>query len=212
MLLPVGAALLCLCVCLPLYMAYRASPRPVLAAFFKSLATLCPLTVALVAAIRLNDACYVCVIALALHAVADFALEFSLPVGMILFLAGHVCYIAFFTRLFSLVPLQVVCLLAFLGLMAYVLYRWRKEVKDRLLIVIPYGVVLCAMCACAFGGGITQYTLQGALIAAGGIFFFLSDTMLLKSMLFPTGRIMPWAIMITYELAQLAFGISCLFL
>jgi len=83
-------------------------------------------------------------------------------------------------------------------------------VKDRLLIVIPYGVVLCAMCACAFGGGLTQYTLQGTLIAAGGAFFFLSDTMLLKSMLFPTGRLMPWAVMITYELAQLAFGISCL--
>jgi len=212
MMLPIGAAVLSLGVCLPLFMTYRASPHPVLAALFKALATLCALVVALVAAIRLNDVCWICVIALFFHAAADFMLEFSFPVGMGLFVAGHVCYIAFFTRIYPLILSQVICMLAFLGLIAYFLYRWRKEARSYYKIFIPYGVVLSAMCGFAVGGGLAQYTTQGFLVAGGGALFFLSDMLLVKQMLFPAGRLMPWAVMITYESAQLLFAASCLFL
>ena len=64
----------------------------------------------------------------------------------------------------------------------------------------------------AVGGGLAQYTTQGFLVAGGGALFFLSDMLLVKQMLFPAGRLMPWAVMITYESAQLLFAASCLFL
>ena len=51
---------------------------------------------------------------------------------------------------------------------------------------------------------------QGIMIAIGGAFFFLSDTLILGRLLFSSDRSVDWAILILYYGAQLLFGASCL--
>jgi hypothetical protein len=67
------------------------------------------------------------------------------------------------------------------------------------------------MCAAAMGG-FTAASLQGILAACGGALFFVSDFMLCRGILFPAGQGINWVIMITYYVAQILFGISCLYI
>ena len=210
MLLPVGAAVLCLGVCLPLFKYYQKSLRPVLGALYKTLGTCCALVVALVAALRLDSFCFLCVAALAIHAAADYTLEFSFPLGAGLFMAGHICYIAFFMHYFPLSGAQILCLIGFLTFTGLMLYRWRKAAGKQLLLFAVYGVVLCSISACVIGGGILSHTSQGIMAAGAGALLFLSDSLLCYRLLYPTGRIMGWSIMVTYYLAELLFATSCL--
>ena len=211
MMMIIGAPALCLLVCLPLFMYYKRSLRLPLASLFKSVGTLCAMIPALVAAIKLNPRCYICVAALALYAAADFALEFHTFLGAGFFIAGHVCYIAYFLQLFPVSVIHLVCLLALLGILAYVLYKNRKEIDRQLAPFSVYGAVLCAMSSCAIGC-ITSFTSQGIMIAAGGALFFISDYILLHRTLYSAGIAVSWIIMITYYAAQLLIGLSCLFI
>ena len=122
----IGASVLCLGCCLPLFMHYKKAMLFPLSYAFKALGTLCALILALVAAIRLDPGCWICVAALALHLVGDILLEERFLVGMGFFLAGHIAYIAFFTRLYPVTSLHVILLLAFLAFSALILYQWRK--------------------------------------------------------------------------------------
>ena len=88
-------------VCLPFFMHYKRSLRYRLAA------------------LRLDPRCWVCFAALMLHAIADYLFEFSLFWGEGFFLAGHICYIAFFTKLF---PVSSVHLVAAVCLLAVVVF------------------------------------------------------------------------------------------
>ena len=209
MLWTAGMAALCLLVCLPLFMHYKRALKLPLAVGFKTLGTLCAFVMALIAAIKLDPRCYVCAVALLLHAGADCTIEFSLPVGAALFMAGHICYIAFFTQLFSVTAVSLICTVGLLVFMGLCLWRWRKQAKKQLPLFAIYGTVLCAMCGCALGA-LTGHTLQGILIAVGGGLFFFSDAILLRRLLFPLPKGYEWLIMITYYLAQLLFGFSCL--
>ena len=212
LLLPAGAALLSLGVCLPLFMYYKRSLQPVMGAMFKSLGTACALVIALVAALRIDPRCFVCVAALALHMTADYALEFSFPAGVGLFLAGHVFYIAYFCRVFSLTASHALCLLGFLFILALFLYRCRKAAGKQLPLFIFYGIVLCLLTACAVGGGIFSHTTGGMLAAVGASLFFFSDALLLYRILYPVHPLISWIIMITYYLGQIFMASSCLFL
>ncbi len=209
MIMFIGAPALCLLVCLPLFMYYKRSLRLPLASLYKSTGTLCALIPALVAAIRLDPRCYICVAALALHAVADYALEFHTFLGAGFFIAGHVCYIAFFLQLFPVSVIHLVCLAALLGMLGFVFYRYREKLGKQLGPFAVYGAVLCAMCSCAVGC-MSSFSLHGILIAAGGALFFISDYILLHRTLYPAGIAVSWIIMITYYSAQLLIGISCL--
>ena len=209
MILIIGAPALCLLVCLPLFMYYKRSLRLPLASLYKSTGTLCALIPALVAAIKLDPRCYICVAALALYAVADYALEFHAFLGAGFFIAGHVCYIAFFLQLFPISVIHLVCLLVLLGMLSFVLYRNRKEIGKQLAPFSVYGAVLCAMVSCAVGC-MSSFALQGILIAVGGALFFISDYILLHRTLYPAGIAVSWIIMITYYSAQLLIGLSCL--
>ena len=204
-----GVSILCMLVCLPFFMHYKKALRYNLAAAYKAVGTICAASLALTAALRLDPSCWICFAALMLHSVADYILEFNFWIGAGFFLAGHVCYIAFFTRLFPPSSIHLICVVLLLAIMAYFFYRWRNQIGKKMPLFAIYGSVLSIMCACAVAG-LTGHTLQGLLIAAGGVLFFLSDSFICGRLLFSAGRSMDWIIMITYYAAQLLFGISCL--
>ena len=205
-----GVCAICLLLCLPFFLHYKKNLRYRLAAAFKVCGTLCAAVFALIASLRLDPRCWICFAALMLHAAADYLLEFNLYLGAGFFMAGHICYIAFFTSLFPPSVVHLICAVCLMAIMAYLFFfRWRKQIGKQLPLFIVYGAVLSLMSACAIGG-LTAHTLQGQLIAIGGTLFFLSDTMLCCRLLFSAGRAADWLIMISYYAAQLLFGISCL--
>ena len=206
-----GVCALCMLVCLPFFMHYKHhTMRYRLAAAYKFCGTLCAAILALIAAIRLDPRCWICFVALMLHATADYILEFNLWIGAGFFLAGHICYIAFFTTLFPPTSVHLICAVCLMAIMVYLFFfRWRKQIGKRLPLFAVYGGALCLMCACAIGC-MTGHTLQGQIIMIAGALFFISDTMICCRILFTAGRGIDWAVMITYYAAQLLFGISCL--
>lgn len=199
----------CFAICMPLFMFYKIRGRLVLASSFKVLGTLCAFVMSLIAAIRLDPRCYICAAALFLHAGADYVIEFNLMLGAGLFLCGHICYIAFFLGLFPATVSHLFIFLLLLCFMVVVFFRWRKPMGKSLPLFAVYGAVLSLMCTCALNCFFMNI-LSGILIALGGAFFYFSDTMLLKRLLFPSDRLLSWVVMITYYLAQFLIGLSCL--
>lgn len=197
-------------ICLPFFMHYKKALRYKLASAFKTLGTLGAASLALTAALRLEPRCWVCFAALMLHAVADCLLEFSLYWGEAFFLAGHVCYIAFFTNLFPFASVHLIATVILLGATGFLFWRWRKTIgSDRMLPFALYALILAITTACAIGG-LSVHTLQGQLIALGGALFFISDAFVLGRLLFTADRAVDWAVMILYYGAQLLIGVSCL--
>ena len=199
---------LCLFVCLPFFLHYKQLLRYRLAAAYKTLGTLCAAVPALIAAIRLDPHCWICFAALLIHAIADYLLEFNFYLGTGFFLAGHICYIGFFSSLFPVSVVHLAAIFCLLGIIAFLLWRWRVPAGKRMPLFIVYGVALCISCGFAIAG-LTAHTAQGQMIAAGGALFFISDAMLLARLLFSASHGVDWAIMITYYAAQLLFGCSC---
>ncbi len=200
---------LTLFVCLPFFMHYKKALHYKLAAAFKTAGTLGAAVLALTAAVRLDPQNWICFAALLLHAAADWLLEFNVYWGEGFFLAGHICYIAFFTHLFPVSAIHLIVAVCLLSMIAFLFWRWRKTIGDRMLPVSVYAAVLAVMAACAIGA-LSGHTLQGQLIAAGGALFFISDAFILGRLLFTASRSVDWAIMILYYSAQLLIGISCL--
>ena len=200
---------LALLVCLPCFMHYKGKLRYRLAASYKALGTLCAASLALIAAIRLDDHCWICFAGLLLHAAADFVLEFHLYFGAGLFLAGHICYIGFFAALFPVSGTHLILFLGLAAISAFLLWRWRGNLGKQLPVYALYAVILSVMCAFAIAG-LTAHTLQGILTAVAGALFYLSNALMLGRQLFTAGTAVNWIIMITYYAAQLLFGISCL--
>lgn len=196
-------------VCLPFFMHYKKAMRYHLAAAFKTLGTLGAAVLAMIAALRLDPRCWVCFAALMLHSVADYLLEFNLYWGEGFFLAGHVCYIAFFLNLFPVSAVHVVAVACLIGIEVFLFWRWRKPIGNRMLVFGVYAFVLAVTAGCAIGC-LSGHVLQGQLIALGGALFIISDTLVFARLLFTADRSVDWAVMILYYAAQLLFGISCL--
>ena len=193
-----------------MFMYYKQRMRYVLAGLYKSTGTLCAVIPALVAAIKLDPHCYICVAALGIHAVADYILEFNILLGAGFFLAGHVCYIAFFVGIFPVSVTHLICLAGMAAILVYAMYRNRKLIGKRMPVFAAYGAALCIMAGYAIGS-IASGTARGLMIAAGGVLFFISDYILMHRMLYTSGKAVSWIIMITYYSAQLLFGFSCLY-
>jgi len=200
---------LSLLVCLPFFMHYKKALRYKLAAAFKSLGTLCAASLALTAALRLDERCWICFAALLLHSAADYFLEFNIWLGTGFFMAGHICYICFFTGLCPVSSVHLIAALCLLAIVAILFWRWRKEIGKQMPMLCVYGTVLAVTMVCAISC-LSVHTLPGQLIAAGGALFFISDAMVLGRLLFSASRAVNWVIMITYYSAQLLFGLSCL--
>lgn len=209
MLWAAGVSALCLLVCLPLCMHYRSKLQYGLAVCFKLLGTLCAASMVLIAACRLDQRCWILFGGMMLHAAADVLLEYSLPLGAGFFLGGHICYICFFTGLFPVSSVHLICALCLLAICAFFFYRMRSAIGKRMPLFAVYGGVLSIMSACALGG-FTGQSLQGILIAAGGALFFISDAMIFRRTLVPCGKGTDWFVLITYYSAQLLFAVSCL--
>ena len=204
-----GVAALCLLVCLPLHLHYKAALRFRLSAAFKSLGTLCSASMALTAAVRLDPVCWICFAALLIYSAADWTLEFRLDLGVGLFLVGHVCSIAFFTKRYPVSAVHLICAVFLLAVIAFILYRWRNQIGKRMPLFAVYGVALSAMSACAVGG-LTAHNTAGLLTAAAGMLFYISDVILCAGLLFSADRSVDWAVMITYYVSCLLIGFSCL--
>jgi len=209
MLWAAGAFALCMLVCLPLFMRYKRQMNYRLAASYKAIGTLCAAALALTAAIRLDPRCWICFAGILLHATADWFLEFNIFVGTGLFMAGHICYIAFFTQLVPPGPLHLICTLILIAVTAYMFFRWRKEIGKIISLYAVYGGILCLMSGCAIAC-LSAGTLQGQLIAAGGALFYISDAMICARQLFTADRSVDWTIMILYYMAQFLISFSCL--
>ena len=209
MLWSAGAAALCLLVCLPLFLHYKHALRYRLAACYKCLGTLCAAALVLIAAIKLDPRCWVFFAGIMFHVVADWVLEFNFFLGVGLFAAGHVFYIAYFTNLCPPAALHLICVVCLLAVIAFMFWRWRNQIGKRMPMFVVYAVFLSVMAGCAIAC-LSAHTLRGQLIAAGGVLFFISDAIICARTLFRADRTVDWAIMITYYCAQLLFGFSCL--
>ena len=197
-----------LLLCLPLYIRFKPS-RLHLACCFKCAGTLCAFSMALIAAIRLDPRCVVCAAAIFLYAAADYLLEFQFMLGAGFFLAGHICSVAFFLNLVPVSVLHLIAFLVFGGMTAWIFYVWRKPIGKQMPVFIVYGLSLALMGVCAIGC-FTSFGIAGILIALGGVFFFISDLILLRRLLFPSAVNLDWAVMITYYASVLLFGMACL--
>lgn len=204
-----AVAALCLFVCLPFYMHYKRTPNDKLAHGFKVMGTLCAVSFALIAALRLDPRCWVLFAGMMLHAIADWLLEYNLYWGGGFFLAGHICYIAYFLNLFPVSMIHLIALVCLVAVCVFLFIRWRKPIGINFRFFGIYAALLCITTACAIGG-LSVMTTQGVMIAMGGAFFFLSDLLILGRLLFSADRSVDWAIMILYYLAQLLIGASCL--
>ena len=200
---------LCLFVCLPFFLHYKQLLRYRLAAAYKTLGTLCAAVPALISALRLDQHCWICFAALLLHAVADYLLEFNFYLGTGFFLAGHICYIGFFSAMYPVTAVHVISVLCLMGIIAFLIWRWRVPSGRRIPLFIVYGAVLSVTCGFALAA-LTAHTLPGRMTAVGGALFFISDAMLFARLLFTASHGVDWAIMISYYAAQLLFGLSCL--
>lgn len=200
---------LTLLVCLPFFMYYKKALHYRLASAFKMLGTLGAASLAMIAAVKLDPWCWICFAALFLHAVADYLLEFNLLWGEGFFLAGHICYLAFFTHLVPVSAVHLIAAACLLGIIVFLFWRWKEAVANHMLPFAVYGLVLSLTIACAVGC-LSGHTLQGQMIALGGALFFISDVFVLARLLFSATRAVDWAVMILYYSAQLLIGMSCL--
>ena len=207
--LPCGCTLLCLGVCLPLFLHYK--PRkPFLGALFKSLGTVCALVPALTAALRLDPLYWFFAVAILIHACADYLLEFWFEMGVGAFLLGHVCYLFAFLKLFPVSVAHLILAVGFLAYMVWLFIRHKSRMGRHLLPICVYGAVLCLMASCGIAGGATSYSLKGVMISLGAALFFFSDHLILQDLLFPDRKHLDVLIMVTYYLAQLLLGFSCM--
>ena len=202
-------AVLCLGVCLPMFLHYK-HLKLLLAAFFKSLGTICAFLPALIAALKLDPLYWILAVAILLHALGDFLLEYYFEAGLGAFLLGHVCYIIAFVKLFSLSAAHLVLLACFLAYLGFLFYRHRAAIGKNMLPFAVYGIILCIMASCGIGGGASSYVQQGLMVAVGSALFFFSDHALFLQLLFPNRKRTDLLIMVTYYLAQLLIGGACL--
>lgn len=203
------SAILCLVVCMPLYLYYKSSNRT-LALCFKVLGSLCAVVPALIAAVRLNPENWLCVVALLLCAIADLLLDFSVILGGTFFASAHITLIWMLYTRYPVSLLHIVCILLLLLMVGYLLFRWHKAVGKQLPMMIAYGALLAIMSGTAIAAGINAYTVSGWLIAAGGGFFMISDCLIGMRAATRFPRWMDYAVIVFYDIALLCFGCSCL--
>ncbi len=204
-----SCSVLCLGACLPLFLYYKPRHRR-LGAGFKALGTVCALIPALIAALKLDPVYWIFVAALGLHTAADYLLEFSFELGAGFFMLGHACYIIGFLKLYPLSIAHLILLVCFLVYLGFLLSRQKKRLGKNLHVFALYGVVLCVMASCGIAGGATSWSSRGIMTMLGAALFFLSDHLLFQRLLYPQGPQRNRLIMITYYLAQLLLGASCL--
>lgn len=211
MLLTFACLTVCLGLCLPLFQHYRPINRP-LGAAFKSIGSLCAVILAAIAALKLDESAWVCFAALLTCAAADWLLDMFFPVGLGFFGAAHLILITWYLHLCAFTLAHILCILFAMGIVAFLLYRWKKEIGKHIMPFALYGCVLSIMTGCGIAGGLMSYTPAGWLTAAGAVLFFISDGMVTRNLLFHESRSFSIAFMIIYYTALHLIGGACLFI
>ncbi len=209
MLWSIGLALVALGVCLPLFLYYKKALHLHLACAYKCLGTMCAVLPALISAVRLEPRCWICTAALFIYCVADYVLEFNFMFGAGLFLCGHICAVSYYLGLCSVSAVHLVAILMLGASSAFIFWKWKQPIGKQMAFFVIYGLSLILMCSCSLGC-FGLFNMMGILIACGGSLFFISDILVLRRTLFPSDKLIDWAVMITYYGAILLFGISCL--
>ena len=204
--------ILCLGVCLPMMFRYRPVNRK-LSLTFKALATCCALLLAVCGAAGMGESAWFCVAGLALCVVADVLLDISFMPGMGVFLAGHICYCAWFYARVGVTKVHAIALICFLFFGACLLYTFRKDIgKKRMLPFGAYILFLSMMASSAIAYGVTAGNLPALLSLAGGFLFLVSDCMVFYKLMKPMPAWYSVVLMVLYEIAQLLIGTACFLL
>ena len=206
-----GLVFVALGICLPLFLHYKKALHPHLASAYKCMGTVCAVLPALISSLRLEPRCWICTVTLLIYFIADYVLEFNITMGAGLFLCGHICAISYFLGLSSVSEVHLVAILVFGISSVFICWKWKKAIGKQMLLFGVYGISLVLMCSCSLGC-FGLFNLMGILIAGGGSLFFISNILFLRRTLFPSHISIDWTVMITYYIAILFFGISCLFI
>ena len=167
------------------------------------------LALALAGALRAGGPAWLCAAALCLCACADVLLEMNFLLGMVVFMGGHGCYIAWFLTRGALGATHLWAFAALLATASLLLWHWSGQLKGRLLPFALYATVLCVMGGCGIATGLSAGTAAGLMMAAGALCFALSDAMVCRGVLGPVTRPFDYGTMILYDSAQLLLGLSC---
>lgn len=206
----IGCPLICFGICLPLSLYY--GPRkPFLSRCFKVLAAVCTLLPSVTAASKLNPSLWGFVLALLLHSIAVFTLEYWFLAGMGIFVLGHICYIIMFLRLFPFSPSHIILLALFSACIGYFLWKHRNLLKKNMTSFIVYGFFLSLMSSFGIAGGSASYSTQGILLALGAFFVSLYNILYFPSITHPQVMKKNHLALYVYYTAQLLLSLSCLF-
>ncbi|MDR1787806.1 MAG: lysoplasmalogenase [Treponema sp.] len=129
----------------------------------------------------------------------------AFTMGLVCFLAGHLCYItriALLTEHLALVPLVIsaaVSVPLILGAQRVI-----RPPADMRVPVLTYSAVLCGLCAAALQLLCARWNFSAGLVFAGGVSFVISDTVLGVFAFGRTPRFGNIAIMTPYIAAQAA--------
>ncbi len=204
----VPAAILSLGLCLPMFMRCKARKLSVQSQCWKAMGTLCALVLALGGAIPFGGSRWLGASALLLCAIADVMLERKFYVGMVFFMGGHLCYIAWFLQRQPLVRLQIIVFGVLLVAAIYLILKLHPLLKEKLVPYSAYAAVLITMCAC--GVGCAAGGTAGILTAIGAVLFVVSDMMVCWGTLKSTSVPFDWTTMAIYYTAQLCLGAGVL--
>ena len=206
----IGCPLICFGICLPFHLYYE--PRkPFLSRCFKVLATVCTLLPAVTAAAKLDPVFCGDVLALLLHSLAIFILEYWFLAGMGLFVLGHICFIIVFLQLFPFSLNHIILLVLFSACIGYFIWKHHLLLKKNITPLLVYGFFLAAMSSFGIAGGSSAYSIQGILLALGAFSVSLYNILFFPSIIHPQAVKKNHLALFVYYAAQLLLSLSCLF-
>lgn len=143
---------------------------------FKAAATLVADGLAVIAAVRQETVPAWCIVTgIFLYACADVLLEIKFIWGIVCFGTGHLWVIAGIgMEGISLAGAGLVFLLLY-GTALWIFYPYLGKLKQLKIPGLLYAVLLCMMCASAFGAALAGNTAGGWARAAGAFCFVVSD-------------------------------------
>lgn len=114
---------------------------------------------------------------------ADVLLQNRFEKGVLVFGIGHLFYMAGYLVMIRPNLFSAVCFVCLLGAMLWIYRNHLPFLKKRKILGILYAVLLCGMTSLAIALAVERRDAFSGMIAAGGIFFFLSDNILISSIL-----------------------------
>lgn len=114
---------------------------------------------------------------------ADIALVICFPVGMLLFLCGHLCYIAYFLTIAPFNPVSIIIFIVLCAITATVYGRYRNEMGKLMIAFYIYGTVIIGTVSL---GILLPFSIgpYGVVPAIAAVLLVISDFMLALNKIF----------------------------